>query len=250
MIPATKTRKSEETRLRILDAALELFRARGFEQTTMRAIAERAGVATGNAYYYFTSKEHFVQEFYARTQDNHVVASRRVLANTKSFGDRLRGVMHAKIDTVEPFHNLAAALFRSIAAPGSPLHPLGPEAAEPREAAIAIFAETLDGSDARVPGDLKAELPRLLWLYHLGVLLFWIHDTSAGRRRTRTLVDGTARLVATAVALAGNPLLGPLRKRAIGLLREVQNGRGDEARGQPRERHPLTGSLAARRTRR
>jgi AcrR family transcriptional regulator len=44
--------KAEATAARILDAALELFREQGFDAATMRGIAERAGVATGAAYYY------------------------------------------------------------------------------------------------------------------------------------------------------------------------------------------------------
>src|SRR5207237_4793311 len=54
------TTKAEETRERILDAALRLFRKRGFDQTTMRDIAAEAEVATGAAYYYFSSKEEMV----------------------------------------------------------------------------------------------------------------------------------------------------------------------------------------------
>jgi hypothetical protein len=51
-----KRRKGEETRAQILETALQLFRERGYEETTMRAIAEAAGVSLGNAYYYFKSK--------------------------------------------------------------------------------------------------------------------------------------------------------------------------------------------------
>ena len=39
--------KSEETRARILEAAIALFRGKGFAETTMREIAGAAGVATG-----------------------------------------------------------------------------------------------------------------------------------------------------------------------------------------------------------
>jgi len=51
------TTKSEETRDRILNAALSLFREKGFDTATMRQIAVEAGVATGAAYYYFASKD-------------------------------------------------------------------------------------------------------------------------------------------------------------------------------------------------
>lgn len=219
----TKTRKSEETRARILEAALALFLERGYQETTMRAIADRAGVAVGNAYYYFASKEHLIQAFYARTHVEHVAASRDVLANAKSFTDRLRGLMHTKIDTIEPYHQFAGILFRTAADPQSPLHPLSPESAPVRDEAIAIFAEALDGSTARIPSDLRAELPRLLWLYHMGIVLFWIHDSSPGRRRTRRLVDGTVSIVASLVGLSGNPLLRPLRKRALRLVKETMD---------------------------
>jgi AcrR family transcriptional regulator len=224
----TKTRKSDETRARILEAALALFLERGYQETTMRAIADRAEVAVGNAYYYFESKEQLIQAFYARTHAEHVIASRDVLANAKSFAERLRGLMHAKIETIEPYHKFSGILFRTAADPESPLHPLSPESAPVREEAIAIFAEALDGSTLRIPSDLRAELPRLLWLYHMGIVLFWIHDSSPERVRTRRLVDGTVSIIASLVSLSGNPLLRPLRKRALRLLRETM---GDGRRG-------------------
>jgi len=56
--------KGERTRERILDVALDLFRERGYEATTMRMIAKAAGVSLGNSYYYFPSKDHLVQSFY------------------------------------------------------------------------------------------------------------------------------------------------------------------------------------------
>lgn len=41
----------------ILDAALQLFVERGFHGTAVPSVAERAGVAAGTIYHYFTSKE-------------------------------------------------------------------------------------------------------------------------------------------------------------------------------------------------
>lgn len=49
--------KGAAARQRILRAALELFLARGFEATTVRAIGERAGVSDSALYYYFASKD-------------------------------------------------------------------------------------------------------------------------------------------------------------------------------------------------
>jgi TetR/AcrR family transcriptional regulator, regulator of cefoperazone and chloramphenicol sensitivity len=54
--PAVQQR-GEETRARILEAALELFAAHGFEGASTRTIAERAGVNLPAIQYYFGSKE-------------------------------------------------------------------------------------------------------------------------------------------------------------------------------------------------
>jgi AcrR family transcriptional regulator len=64
---ADLTPRAQQTRAAIVETALALFRERGFEAATMREIASRAGVSTGNAYYYFGSKEELIQEFYAIT---------------------------------------------------------------------------------------------------------------------------------------------------------------------------------------
>ena len=52
----TKTVKGDQTKALILETALEMFRERGYDNTTMRAVAQKAGVSLGNAYYYFRSK--------------------------------------------------------------------------------------------------------------------------------------------------------------------------------------------------
>ena len=62
-----KQARGEQTRASIIDAPLGLFSEKGYEATTMRAIAERAGVSLGNAYYYFASKEQLIQGFYDHT---------------------------------------------------------------------------------------------------------------------------------------------------------------------------------------
>ena len=73
----------------------------------MRAIAEAAGVAVGNAYYYFRSKEHLIQAFYERSHDEHLEACRPLLAEERDLQKRLHGVLRAKIDTSMPYHRFA-----------------------------------------------------------------------------------------------------------------------------------------------
>lgn len=52
--------KSAATRKRIIDVAVELFAARGFDGTTLKDITESAEITHGTFYYYFDSKESMV----------------------------------------------------------------------------------------------------------------------------------------------------------------------------------------------
>src|SRR5712675_296074 len=52
-----RERKKEETRERIFKAACKLFRDKGFDETTIDEIAERADVAKGTFFNYFPRKE-------------------------------------------------------------------------------------------------------------------------------------------------------------------------------------------------
>ena len=214
--------KGEQTRQLILDTALRLFQERGYAETTMRAIATEAGVAVGNAYYYFDSKEHLIQGFYDRSQQALRTAAEPVLRDERDFAARLRGVLHAGIDVNEPYHAFAATFFKTAAEPSSPLSPFSPESSPAREAGIAIFREVVDGSSAKLDPDLRTELPELLWLSWMGVVLFWVYDRSPGRRRTRRLIDGAVPLIDRLVALSRLPLLRPTRRQILALLDTIR----------------------------
>lgn len=219
----SKTAKGEQTRSVILNAALDLLAERGYEKTTMRAIAEKANVSLGNAYHYFKSKEHLIQAFYQRTHDEHLAASLPVLEKEPGLKARLLTVMRLKIATLEPYHEFAGVLFKTAADPHSPLNPFGQDAAPVRSDSIQLFESLVADSKTRLPADLRAELPYLLWLYHMGVILFWIHDSSPKRARTYRVIDRTVDLLDRLITLASNPLMRPLRKRSLQLVAELRD---------------------------
>src|SRR5258706_15672523 len=131
-----KTAKGEQTKALILSTALEMLHERGYEQTTMRAIAEKAGVSLGNAYHYFGSKDHLIQAFYHRTHEEHLTASLPVLEKESSLKARLLSVMRLKISTLEPYHEFAGVLFKTAADPHSPLNPFADDSAPTRHDSI------------------------------------------------------------------------------------------------------------------
>jgi len=187
----------------------------------MRAIAERAGLSLGSSYHYFPSKEHLVLEFYRHLHELHVVACAPILAREKKLAPRLRGVVRAIVLNCEPYHEVAGAIFSTVANPGSPLNPFSPQSKPLRDEVIGLYAEVVKGSDVRPPADVAAELPRLLWLYQMGILYFWVMDRSDGRSRTFDVIDETSSLIVSLIGLANLPVLRKSRRRALALVRRV-----------------------------
>lgn len=214
--PLKTQTKSDETRDRILTAALDLFRERGFPETTMRDIATRAGLATGAAYYYFASKDAIVMAFYQRAMQEMRDELDRVLGSGTDPRRRLKTVIEAKLKYFGSSRRLLSALAVHVD-PTHPLSPFSEETREIREEDVAILARAIEGSSLRLPEDLRAVLPRILWLYQMGVILFWIHDGSPGQRRTVALLDKSCALVVRLLRVSSLPLMRPLRRQVVGL---------------------------------
>jgi AcrR family transcriptional regulator len=210
---------SEETRRQILDTALALFRERGFDETTIRDIAARAGLSLGAAYYYFKSKEAIVGAYYDYTQHEHLARARQAFATHSGLRDRLRAALHTKIDIVQDDRQLLRALFRYGGYAEHPLSWFGRGTREQRRLSTGVFAEALAGE--RLPEDVRDAAPTLLWTLHMGVLLYFLYDESPSQRRTRTLIDAAVDFVVDVKRLATSPLLRPVRRRVMAILRDA-----------------------------
>jgi AcrR family transcriptional regulator len=199
------TVKAQQTRERIFGAAMELFKASGFEKTTMRMIADRAGVNVALSYRYFPSKEHLVFEFYRRFSDDFIAASAEVLEAGTGLESRLIGVAETMFAAAGPYHGFAGSLFATAASPASPLNPFSESFTPMRDDGIALCARVIDGCRPRVPEQLAEELPFLLWVFNLGLLYCWMHDHSEHQEKTRTLLRQSVRLIAAGVRLGSTP---------------------------------------------
>ena len=213
-------RKSDETRRRILDAALETFRKRGFEAATMREVAAAAGVAVGAAYYYFPAKDAIVLAFYEESQQVMRPALEAVLAREASFEATLRGIIQIKLDTFAENRQLMGALASHVD-PKKPLSPFGAQTAHIREWDLLFFEQAVTQAKLKLPKDVAPYVPRLLWMYQMGVLLFWVYDESEGQHRTAVLLDRTLKMLTVGLRLAALPLLRPLHRLAGDLLEVV-----------------------------
>jgi hypothetical protein len=72
----------------------------------------------------------------------------------------------------------------------------------------------------KLPSNINPYLPRLLWFYEMGLLLFWVYEHSPKQARTQMLFDKTLKMMLITLRLAGLPFLRPIH-RLTGKLLEV-----------------------------
>ncbi|MGF1429291.1 TetR family transcriptional regulator [Kitasatospora sp. LaBMicrA B282] len=217
-----KTDKSEQTRALILETAMRLFQERGYDKTTMRAIATEAGISVGNAYYYFAGKEFLIQGFYDRMTYDHATDARARMAHTRDFTERLEIALASWVDTAAPYHEFAAQFFRTAADPTSSLSPFSDESHPARATAVDLFREVLTGSELapKLDRELVDLLPDVLWLYLMIVVLYWVFDRTPDTERTREFVRRSAPMAARVINLSRYRMFRPIVRDAKGLIQD------------------------------
>lgn len=197
---------AKDTRDRLTAAALRLFRDDGYQATTMRRIADEAGLSLGNAYYYFSGKDELVHELYVSVQREHRDVALPRLVERAPLADNLRAALHAGLDVMTPYHGFGTTFVQQALPASSSASPFSAESGNARAMAVDLMEHVVATSKVRVPSGLRDRLPDLLWLLYLGVTLHWVVDPSPEVQRTRLLVDRLAPVVSKAVALSRLPV--------------------------------------------
>jgi AcrR family transcriptional regulator len=109
--------KSERSRRAVLDSALYLFSHQGYRATTMREIADRANVSTGNCYHHFPDKDAIFRALideYLEIIKTDRFPFTRVLYGTEHFPDNIEQLGYAARDSVRQFRNYLAVVYVDV----------------------------------------------------------------------------------------------------------------------------------------
>lgn len=219
-VPLTK---SERTRAKIRDAAIASFIEHGYADTTMRAIADAAEVSVSNAYYYYPSKMHLVQELYVRVQHEHAAAARPLLDTTNGLVDRLRVIFDTGLAAITAYKRVAPGFLTAMIPPDSPLNPLAEESEAARALTVGLFREAVEGAQHRLPDDVADLLPEALFVGYLTLVLRWTYDSSSDAKPTQRMLDAGLRMLALALPFFKVPGIHAATRQLLTLVAEVRS---------------------------
>ncbi|WAC66134.1 TetR family transcriptional regulator [Agrococcus sp. SL85] len=199
--------KRERTAARIREVAFEALRTDGWRDTTMRGIAERAGVAPGTIYTSMPSKEHLLVALYDEAVARIDERATPLLEGVRPFAARMRVVLGAMLDEIGPYHRVATETLGQAISIDAPTSPFGPASAPARERMTALLTRVVEDSDLVADRQLRAALPELLWTLVMAGMLAWASDRSTDQRRSRALVDQAVPMLDRALRITAVPLL-------------------------------------------
>jgi AcrR family transcriptional regulator len=188
--------KKEQTKERILAAALELFQARGLEGTTTKAISKKAGIAEGTLFNYFKTKEDLALYFFQKETDNLIKwFGAQTRMHKAPLPERLFAIIHRQLEYIAPYEDFIGAVFFRSLQPSSKLSPLSFESQELRLKYLRFIGDILAQAEE------KGEIPRVgqlgayaMGVFYIGIVLHWLHDTSRGKQKTLALLDRSLNL--------------------------------------------------------
>jgi AcrR family transcriptional regulator len=99
----TPSRRQELLRL-----AGELFASRGFTNTTVRDIADAAGILSGSLYHHFDSKESMVDELLSSFQEELFGTWEAILKSDRDPRSKVEAVVRASFDALDKHHSEVA----------------------------------------------------------------------------------------------------------------------------------------------
>src|ERR1700712_2395576 len=99
----------------LLPIAAELFAERGFRNTTVRDIADAAGILSGSLYHHFDSKESMVDEILSSFQEELFGQYDEILASGDDARTKLERAVLVSFDTIDRQHD-QVAIFQNDAA--------------------------------------------------------------------------------------------------------------------------------------
>lgn len=190
-VAGRRAQNKQAIRNRIVKSALSLFQTKGFEGTTTRAIARKAGIAEGTVFNYFKTKEDIALYFFEQ-EVGHAVAAVRDNPRLRkaSLEEKLFTLVESQLEYLAPYERFIGAALLHALKPSSPLGPFSHRAMELRHRYLGFVEELIEESIPKQKQNPLAFLaPEVFWIYYLGTLLYWLYDSSEDKQNTLAFLD-------------------------------------------------------------
>ena len=187
----------QDNRAALLKAAGELFTMKGFENTTTRDIAQRAGLAIGTMFNYFPSKETMAMSMVNETLLAGIADYHALRSGDEELVEELFLFISCGLRRLQPMHAFIGPVLEKSLSPFQKKTTCA-EGTSAREAHLAGVGEIITGHGHLPPADFLAI--HIYWSLYLGILAFWSRDESPHQDATKAVIDYSLTLFVNLLA--------------------------------------------------
>lgn len=191
-----RARSKAQTREKILTVALALFQKNGFEGTTTKEIARKAGIAEGTIFNYFKTKEDIAFYFFEKETDHVVAAFDEGKRLRKApLEEKLFALIQRQLEYIAPYERFIGSVIFQALKPSSKLSPFSLES-QAMQVRYLTFVQTLfdEAAERGETGPTSWWAPQAFWVYYLGVLFYWLNDPSPNKENTLAFLDRSLKI--------------------------------------------------------
>ena len=216
--PPGRTPQGAAAERRLFETAVQLISERGYDATTLRDVADRAGVSVGLLYRYFPSKRAIVLALYDELSAQYAIQATEMRAG--KWRDRFIFALETSLRVLGPHRKTLKAL-------GPVLVGSGEEGLFAKSTAFSrlrvqkAFQQAVIGATDAPTSKLGEAVGRLLYLLHLAVILWWLLDKSARQRATNGLLSLLGQVLPSAALTLRLPPIRGFVLSADELFREA-----------------------------
>jgi len=187
----------EQTRIRLLESAVDVITEKGFDKASMREIAKRAEVADATIYNYFSTKEKLLYGYCEYVQQQ-VMSELKLIDDFHEYSlrEQLHQLVEMELRMWLPAREFLQEVFaQTYAAPS-----VGYELLADTKTMLKLMVTDLIEASIEA-GEMPEQpyqdlLPALFWDYQTAILAYWLKDTSDEFANTTQVVDQSTEIIA------------------------------------------------------
>ena len=186
----------EKTKLKILNAAVDLITIKGFENASLREIAKSAGVSNPTIYNYFPTKQKLLYAYIEQKHKEAIEAISKIEGfDNFSFREQLQSLIESELELYledrEFVAQIADMVFSNSGLKINLLYDTNKEFIEVVKEMLEVAIEANEFE----PIPFSEHLPLLLWDYYIMVVSYWLKDDSENFENTTEFIDHSLALI-------------------------------------------------------
>ncbi len=185
---------------KIIEIAVDLIIEQGYKSATMRGIAKKAGFGDATIYNYFPTKESILFAYYEDKLNETVEKIKEIKDfNEYTISEQLQTVFHTQFELFVSDREFVAISFKKIFLSINQNYKQIKPIKDLFRTIIKDIFDAASEADEIPPQIFEEMIFHLVWDYYIGIVIFWLNDSSEKFSETTILTDKSLDLFCSVI---------------------------------------------------